>query len=51
MCLCVCVCARAAGKALDSAVNSPGLVASKADWAAVNEAMATSTLTTVLKYS
>ena len=46
----VCVCVRAwHGKALDSAVSNPGLVASKADWAAVNEAMATSALTTVLK--
>ena len=48
--MCVCVCAWH-GKALDSAVNNPGLVASKADWAAVNEAMATSALTTVLKRS
>ena len=48
----VCVCVMAwHGKALDSAVNNPGLVASKADWAAVNEAMATSALTTVLKRS
>ena len=52
MCVCVCVCVMAwHGKALDSAVNNPGLVASKADWAAVNEAMATSALTTVLKRS